>query len=120
MKAMLLLSCVSALFFLQGCSVERIEIVKAEAEGIVTVPENPATVVAQSETVQVVEAVFPWKSVVDMLGTALPYFGQTRRKAMQERVNYEERRSFSLFSIIYKAGECEGKDDGQVQNNKRE
>ena len=75
-----------AAVMLEGCDVR---ICRYESEGIVEMPESKPSMAV---------AAFPWPVVVTFLEKVLPYAGQTRRKAMEERVNYQERRSFTLFS----------------------
>ena len=104
MKTIVLLCGLCALLLLQGCAVDGVGVLNYHAKGKVTIPEPDVALGMKAEGAQVAEAVAPWKMFIDMLTSTLPYAGQTRRKAMEERVNYEEERSFSLFSLKYKPG----------------
>lgn len=75
---------------LSGCAVRSVKIGQAYSEGIVTVPETPRTVGASAASI-----------IANFLTSVLPTMGQTRRKAMEERMNYTERRGISVFSIEY-------------------
>jgi len=82
----ILLILMLAPFLLVGC----VTIGEYQAEGIVEVPESPGISVAAT----------PWtiaEKLFSLLGEVIPTVGQTRRKAMEERVNYKETRRFTIF-----------------------
>lgn len=99
MKSCILIAILPALL-LSGCAMDELKIGQYQARGVVTVP--PVETRTVSATAQAIEAATPWRAVIDLLASVLPYSGQTRRKAMEERVNYTEERSMSLFSLKMK------------------
>ncbi len=77
---------------MSGC---HMQIASYRSKGIV----EPDTRVVMSETGQLAQAAFPWQAVADFLAEVLPTLGQTRRKAIDEKVGYTEEREFTLFEV---------------------
>ncbi len=73
--------------FMVGC----VTIGEYRAEGIVEVPESPGIAIAAAGPWTIAEKL--WSFLTNVVPTA----GQTRRKAMEERVNYTERRRLTIF-----------------------
>ena len=90
----------ASLLLLQGCSLEKMTILTAKAGGKVTVPET--TPQMKAATAQTLSAGLPWVPFVDAVVDIFSFVGGTRKKAMKERMNYEEWRSFTIFHAEWK------------------
>lgn len=88
---------------LTGCTVE---VVSIRSKGVV-MPETPKPVS--------LAAAMPWKVGADFLLALIPTMGQTRRLAIQEKVPYQEERSWTLFRIE-KASTSKSKTEKQGEN----
>lgn len=93
--ATLLLGCTT--IFLGGCELRELVVCEYEAKGIVKVPEpGPSMAEIKSPALQ---------PLYDLLAAVLPTMGQSRRKAMEEKINYEEWRVFRPLRLKFTKSE---------------